>query len=195
MKKYLFLLFLLVLCVFLCSCKGDEIDPLGYQSYPFYVEGVLVTEETDYDFALKMNSADSSEIMFTKPDSLRNYVFRVTPEGTTLSYGDMTINFNGGEKTNLIRLIPSLFSLKKEGKVSQEEKEFNSIAVLVCTYSTDVGEVKMYLNAEKGTPLRFEGEDFTLNVTSFTPEGAAVPDETPFMTPTPIPQNTPSAED
>ena len=185
MKKYLFLLFLFVICISLCSCKGEEMEPLGYQSYPFCVEGVLVTEETDYEFTLKMNSAESSEVSFTKPDSLRSYIFRVTPEGTTLSYEDMTINFDGGEKTNLIRLIPSLFALKKEGKVSQEQKEFNSILVLVCTYSTEIGEVKMYLNTAKGTPLRFEGEDFTLNVLSFTPQGALLPDETSMATPTP----------
>ena len=191
MKKYLFLLFLGILSIVITGCGGEQKDPLEYQSYPFFVEGILVSDETDYDFALKMLSKDSSEISFSKPDSLRDYVFRVTPEGTTLSYGDMTINFNGGEKTNLIRLIPSLFALDGENLVSAEETELNSIRVMLCTYSTDVGQVKVYLNAEKGTPLRFEGDGFILNVITFDPESAPAQTGVPEADMTPV--NTPSS--
>ena len=181
MKKYLFLLFL-ALTIILSSCSAEKIDPLSYQEYPFTVEGTLETEEINYDFTLHMTDAASSEISFTKPDSLKSYIFRVTPKGTTLSYGDMTIDFNGGEKTNLIKLIPALFSLKKDDLVSSEETILNSTTIDLHTYKTDLGQIKVYQNRENGNPLRFEGEDFTLNVQAFTPSTLPTP------TPTPAPQ-------
>ena len=183
MKKYLLLFLIASLMLPATSCQKNSLDPLGYQVYPFYVEGCLVAEDTEYVFKLTMNTADNSEISFSKPESLRGYVFNVTPEGTTLSYGDMTIDFSKTEKTNLIRLIPSLFALNQQDHVSSEDKILNSVDILLSKYSTDTGEVSVYLNKSTQTPLRFEGEGFVLDVLKFatpsTPEPTISPETTP----------------
>lgn len=182
MKKYLLFLFIICLSLSLCACAKESTDPLAYQSYPFYVEGTLTFDETDYDFSLSMESESSSTITFSSPDSLRDFVFRITPEGTTLSYEDMTIDFNKADKSALIRLIPSLFALKIENLKSSTEDTVSSVPVLVSTFSTQTGDVVVYLNRDTLLPLRFEGKDFVVNIFTFThakaPESATpVPDQ------------------
>ncbi|MBE6544313.1 MAG: hypothetical protein E7675_07920 [Ruminococcaceae bacterium] len=179
MKKYLLLLLVLVCTVSAASCNKSDIDPLQYQTYPFYVEGCLTADDTEYSFSLTMTSSDESEISFSKPDSLRGYVFNVTPEGTTLSYGDMTIDFDGAEKTSLVRLIPSLFALEKEDHISSETTVLNSVDILLSKYATDTGDVSVYLNKSTATPVRFEGNGFVLDVLKFTKDQNSVPTATP----------------
>ena len=187
MKKYLLLLLALACMAFASSCQKSEIDPLHYQVYPFYVEGCLNAEDTDYTFSLTMSSCCEAQISFTKPDSLRGYVFNVNAEGTTLSYGDMTIDFDKAEKTSLIKLIPSLFALSAEDHISSENTVLNSVDILLSKYATETGDVSVYLNTATMTPLRFEGEGFVLDVLKFTPSQA--PEST--LTPTPTPETTP----
>ena len=67
MKKYLLFIFIICLSLSLCACAKESTDPLAYQSYPFYVEGTLTFDETDYDFSLSMESESSSTITFSSP--------------------------------------------------------------------------------------------------------------------------------
>ena len=172
MKKYLLFIFIICLCSSLCACAKESPDPLTYQSYPFYVEGTLTFEETDYDFSLTMESESTSTITFSSPDSLRDFVFRITPEGTTLSYEDMTIDFNKTDKSALIRLVPSLFALKSENLKSSTEDTVSSVPVIISTFSSPLGDVTVYLNRDTLLPLRFEGDGFVVNIFTFSPTQA-----------------------
>ena len=177
MKKILlFLLF--SICLFSTSCAQEKTNPLEYQTYPFFVEGSLVCDETEYNFTLSMKDASNSEISFSSPDTLRGYTFNVTPDGTTLTYDDMTIDFNSHEKTSLVRLIPSLFSLSPDNFISNEKTTMNSTEILISKYSTDMGDISVYLNLQTATPLRFEGDGFYMDVLKFTPSSPSTPQPT-----------------
>lgn len=192
MKKYLLLLLSVICIVALTACSKSDIDPLQYQTYPFYVEGCLTSENTEYCFSMTMNSSDEAEISFSTPDSLRGYVFNVTPQGTTLSYGDLTIDFDKAEKTSLIRLIPSLFALSDEDHISTESTVLNSVDILLSSYATDTGDVKVYLNKNTLMPLRFEGDGFVVDILKFNPLAESTATATPEPTATPKPSVTPT---
>lgn len=200
MKKRIALIFIAVLMLVLSSCTPKESNPLDYQTYPFSAKGSLSANEIEYVFEVNMTDKNTAELMFSSPDSLRGYTFNVSPEGTTLSYGDMTIDFsNNGEKTSIVNLVPALFSLNSENFVSKSETTQNSVELITATYTTDNGEITVYINKSTGHPMRFEYGSTVINITEFIPITPSTALPTPTTTPaptatsisTPIPTPTP----
>ncbi len=167
MKKLLLPLLILSL-IFIPSCKKTEPSPLDYQSYPFYVEGILNFDDTEYAFAMTMEGKDNAEMTFSSPDTLKGYTFTLSPDGMTLSYKDMSVELKG-EKANLIRLVPSLFALSADTMESTEKTVLNSTGIILSKYKTDLGNVSVYVNESTLLPLRFEGDGFFVDILKFAP--------------------------
>lgn len=182
-----------MVAVIMAACNKTESTPLDYQSYPFSAKGSLSANDIEYVFDIKMTDKNTAELKFSSPDSLRGYTFNVTPDKTTLSYGDMTIDFsNNGEKTNIVNLIPELLSLDSAKLVSQSETTQNSVDLITAVYSTEKGDVTVYINKETGHPMRFEQGATIVNITEFTPSApsTALPTTPPTAEKTPSPTPT-----
>ena len=188
MKKQTVSTLIVLIMILLAACKPSEADPLMYQSYPFSAKGSLATNGIEYVFEVKMTDKNNASLTFSSPDSLRGYLFNVSPNKTTLSYDDMTIDFsNNGEKTNIVNLIPSLFSLNKEDINGSEDINQNSVDLTVLTVKNDKGDIKVYINKQTGYPMRFEQGETVVSITEFTP----ITPQTPQPTETPLPTQTP----
>ena len=177
--KTKFLLIISALLIFIlsaCSCSPAENNPLEYQTYPFSAKGSLAANDIEYIFEVTMNNSNTAELKFTAPDSLRGYTFNVSPDGTTLSYGDMTIDFsNNGEKTSVVNLIPQLFSLNEDSLLSKSETTQNSVELITAVYSGEKGNTTVYVNKSTGYPMRFEYNSTVVNITEFTPSAPKTP--------------------
>lgn len=193
MKKRISLILIAMLMLALVSCAPAESNPLDYQAYPFSAKGSLSTNDIEYAFEVNMTDRNTAELTFSSPDSLRGYTFNVSPEGTTLSYGDMTIDFsNNGEKTSIVNLVPALFSLTAENLVSKSETTQNSVELITATYTTANEDITVYINKSTGRPMRFEYGSTVINITEFTPSTPST--SLPTATPTPTPTKTPTPE-
>lgn len=170
-----------------CNALTDS-DPLGYEKYPFTAKGGLCANESEYKFAITMNGKNNAELTFSAPETLRGYVFRISDEKTTLSYGDMTIDFNGGNgKTNVVKLLPALFSISKECiKNTERGISQNSLTLTKVTCDIDGVESLIYINEATGNPLRFEYGKTVIDVLEFTKNedlpGTDIPNTTPAPT-------------
>ena len=185
----------MILIIFLlAACSPTKSSPLQYQTYPFFAKGSLMANGIEYCFEVIMNDRQNAELKFSSPDSLKGYTFNVKGENTTLSYGDMTIDFsNNGEKTNIVNLIPSLFSLSEDNITSSEQTTQNSTPLTVLTFKDPKGDITLHLNNSTGMPLRFEQNKTVVNVTELTPLAPSTPSQTQSPNTTPQPTNTPPA--
>ena len=191
MKKSRIILTVLFL-VLLTACSPTVTDPLSYQDrYPYTAKGALNTGSTEYCFEIEMTGAGKATITFSSPETLRGYVFKVSESGATLSYDDLTIDFNGGgEKTNVVMLLPSLFSINRENSLSSESGIVqNGVTLTKAVYSTENGNVTVYVNEQTKKPMCFESGSVRVDITDFTENAAS--GETPSPTPTNTPGNAP----
>ena len=151
------LLLLLSLALTLGGCGKETADPLAYQSYPLTVEGSITGDKGEAEVTLEMTAPMTGKLSFHTPDSLRGYLFSVGKDGVTLSYGEITVPYKADGIPGGTHLLPRLFSLSGEKLVSAEETEMNSLPLLLATFETEEGEtVKVYIDKQSGTPLRFE---------------------------------------
>lgn len=104
-----------------------------------------------------MTAPMTGTLSFHTPDSLRGYLFSLSEDGVTLSYGEITVPYKADGIPGGTHLLPRLFSLSAEKLVSAEETEMNSLPLLLATFETEEGEtVKVYIDRQSGVPLRFE---------------------------------------
>lgn len=165
MKKTMrVLIFCAIFALFLLSsltgCAGKP-TPLSWQKYPVSVAGDLSgdgVETGNCSLRLTLTAPMQATLQFDKPDSLRGYTFSLTGEGVTLSYGEITVPYKAAGIPGGESLLPRMLSLE-EGMFSGREKTtLNSLPVLIERFATpEGGEVRVYIDAENGRPLRFEG--------------------------------------
>ena len=153
------LLALLTLALLFTGCGGAAADPLAYQSYPMTVEGSISGDDGEAEVTVEMTAPMTAKLSFASPDSLRGYLFAITSDGVTLSYGDITVPYKADGIPGGTHLLPRLFSLTKETLISTEETEMNSLPLLLASFETEEGDtVKVYLDKQSGAPLRFEAQ-------------------------------------
>lgn len=151
------LLLLLLFALPLGGCGKEAADPLAYQSYPLTVEGSITGDRGEAEVTLEMTAPMTGTLSFHTPDSLRGYLFSLSEDGVTLSYGEITVPYKADGIPGGTHLLPRLFSLSAEKLVSAEETEMNSLPLLLATFETEEGEtVKVYIDRQSGVPLRFE---------------------------------------
>ncbi len=188
------LITVITLLTLLTSCNlVTPIDPLEYQKYPLSAKGNLCANNSEYVFEITMKDKDNAELKFTAPETLRGYIFRITGDKTTLSYGDMTIDFNGGnDKTNVVKLLPYVFSLDSTMQKSVENGiQQNSVSVTKAVYNKDSNEITVYIDEESKKPMRIEHNGIVINISEFSSSEAATP-STPVPTPNKTPSETPN---
>ena len=171
----------ILLSAFLISCESmTQQNPLDYQRYPLYAKGSLCANNSEYIFELTMNEKNNAELKFSAPDTLRGYIFKVVGDKTTLSYGDMTIDFNGGnDKTNVVKLLPYVFSLDEANQKTVERGiEQNSVSLTKAVYTKGNDEIAVYINEDSKSPMRFECNGIVINISEFSKSDSTAPDTT-----------------
>ena len=180
MKKFVILtLTSLLLCLFLFSCSGGILpsaNPLEHQQYPLVVVTDLSYGDAEYTITLTMTAPMTATIEFIEPATLVGYVFTITPEGVTLSFGDVSVQYNHNSMPGGSLLLPQMFSLDPSQLLRQEETVVNSVPLNVAVFATPYGEVTLFINQNTHLPLRVEalheGTPIVLRVRSI--EGGAV---------------------
>ena len=84
---------------------------LSYQSYPFSVKGSVKSDGREYELSVSFTDKDRATITFDSPETLSGYIFNVTPDGITLTYGDLTVPYHssgipGGDGMNVFSKYP-----------------------------------------------------------------------------------------
>lgn len=100
------------------GCGKEAADPLAYQSYPLTVEGSITGDRGEAEVTLEMTAPMTGTLSFHTPDSLRGYLFSLSEDGVTLSYGEITVPYKADGIPGGTHLLPRLFSLSAEKLVS-----------------------------------------------------------------------------
>jgi DNA-binding XRE family transcriptional regulator len=113
--------------------KGTGIVYVRSRAKTEELAAFLSANGIEYIFEVEMTEKNTATLCFTAPDSLRGYIFKVSPTGTTLSYGDMTIDFsNNGEKTNIVGANVRTFRKKRRMSQQALSNKLELLGVYVC---------------------------------------------------------------
>lgn len=162
MRKTIFCAVIALVALFLLlpGCAGKQ-APLAWQSYPVTVAGDLSgdgVETGNCSLRLTLTAPMQATVQFDKPDSLKGYTFSLAPEGVTLSYGEITVPYKAAGIPGGESLLPRMLSLTEETFLGREKTTLNSLPVQIERFAIpEGGEVRVYVDAESGIPLRFEG--------------------------------------
>jgi len=145
--------------VLLFSCTGGispAANPLAHQQYPLVVVADLTYGNTEYTITLTLTAPMTATIEFLEPATLVGYVFTITPEGVTLSFGEVTVQYNNNSMPGGSLLLPQMFSLDMSQLLRQEESVVNSVPLNVAVFATPHGEITLFINQNTSLPLRVE---------------------------------------
>lgn len=155
MKKCLPIFALIAAVILLAGC-APQTPPAAAMTYPFTVEGELTRNDGGEPCAvsLQMTAGMTGELEFLSPASLKGYRFSLTPEGTTLRYGDLSVPYRAGGLPGGADGLLKMFSVKEEYCRGREKTEQNSTPLWKLTYAFPDGDtVTAYLSADTGFPL------------------------------------------
>jgi len=131
-------------------------DVLSHQQYPFTVVGELVFGSDEYTISLAMTAPMQATLSFLVPETLMGYYFTITPDGVTLSFGDITIPYTSNSVPGGSLLIPQMLSLTQAQLVNTQQTEQNSVPLTIAVFNTPHGEITLFVNNNSGLPLRIE---------------------------------------
>lgn len=169
MKKIIAVILLAALVSLLASCTPTPSEMLSYQSYPFSVKGSVKSDGREYELSVSFTDKDRATVTFDSPETLSGYIFNVTPDGITLTYGDLTVPYHSSGIPGGDGILTGIFSLSAEQFSSCSDVSQNGMTLRRCVFSTPLGDVVAFINSDSGEPVRFEAKDgeFIFNVSEY----------------------------
>ncbi len=149
MKRFIVILFILILC--LCSC-GREVDILGYQNYPMTVTGTLT--QGDFSCAVTVNISQKgvAELTVDSPETLKGYSFKVDNGSIWVYYDNMEIDLHALQEDIPMMWVSEMLSVDcEEHKYSRSEDNTR-----LDFFVGDTAETVVYTLEGEEAPYRIE---------------------------------------